>query len=108
MMIRITRGHQYMDMLRAYKILIDDEYRGEIRIDETKEFPVEKGRHTIRAKIDWGGSPTRCVDVGDSPVDIEVGCSVVGRERLFIFAYLTFLRNEYLWLKVKKSNADEE
>ena len=99
-MIRITRNQQNDNILRAYKIFIDGVYRGKIKEGETKEFPVENGKHTIRAKIDWGGSKELIVDVNDAIVDVEVGSSVVGWEGfLLIFAYMTTLRNESLWLR---------
>ena len=106
-MIRITRDEDF-NILRSYKIYIDDVYRGKIRINQTKEFPVENGKHTIRAKIDWGGSNKLCVDVNDSIVDLKVGCPL-GEGELFSFvSYLTILRDEYLYLKEKGDDELQE
>ena len=52
-MIRVTRGSSYTDIIRAYKIFIDGVYCGDIKRNETVEFPVENGRHEVCAKIDW-------------------------------------------------------
>jgi len=53
--ISITRGGSYdvADVLKLYKIYIDGEHRGKIKINETVEFPVENGRREVLAKIDW-------------------------------------------------------
>lgn len=101
-MIRITRVSASKDILRAYKIFIDGRYRGRIWRNQIKEFEVGKGKHTVRAKIDWGGSNELCIDVNDSVVDIEVGNSVVGLENVFWLSYLTVSRNEYLFLREKE------
>ena len=70
-MIRITRENSFADKLRAYKIFINDEYRGDINKNETKEFPLDKGNHVIYAKIDWCRSNELCIDVNDSNIVIS-------------------------------------
>ena len=105
-MIRLTRGNTFTDKLRAYKIFIDDIYRGDIHRDETKEFPVDNGSHVIYAKIDWCRSNKLCIDVNDSIAELEVGASLTGR-RIWIpfiqILYTTFWRDEYLWIEKKDS-----
>ena len=102
-MIRITRGASYKDvMLRPYRIYINGVYRGKIRRNKTKEFEVGNGTHEICAKLDWGRSKILRVDVKDSIVDVEVGNSLVVGQVLVNLAYLTHLRHEALWLRVKE------
>ena len=42
-MIRLTRGRAFRDKLRAYKIYIDDVYRGDIRQNKTKRLTFKWG-----------------------------------------------------------------
>ena len=98
-MIRITRGSSYADKLRAYKIFIDGVHRGDIKRNETVEFPVENGRHKVCAKIDWCSSNSLFVEVNDSAVSIEVGSPLVGWRSFLALVYITSLRHKYLWLK---------
>ena len=104
-MIRITRVRPYSDMMRAYKIFIDDVECGKIAIDETQEFEVANGNHTVCVKIDWCRSNELCVNVNDSVVELEVGTSVTGWRILFVRLYITLLRNKYLFLR-EKENVD--
>jgi len=99
-MIKITRGsHIHIDKLRAYKIYIDGVHRGDIRVGETKEFPVSDGFHTVQAKIDWCGSNKLDVEVRDSVVALEVGSFAEFHSQSHAILYLTFKRYEYLWLR---------
>ena len=102
-MIRITRGSAYINSARAYKIIINDIECGKIKINETKEFKVKNGSHTVRAKIDWCRSNEVHVEVNDSVVELEVGTSVTGWRILFVRLYITFLRNKYLFLREKET-----
>ena len=101
-MIRVTRGKAWSDKLRAYKIFIDDDYCGDINENETKEFPVETGSHTIYAKIDWCSSNKLNVIVSDSPLELEVGPTLAGKKFWIPFYQhltLTLWRKNYLWIK---------
>lgn len=87
-MVRLTREHAFMFSNNAYKIFIDDSYRGEINVNETKEFPVDPGKHSIYAKIagydkcDDGYDKCRCksnklcLEISASVLDIEVGSTL--------------------------------
>ena len=100
-MIRITRG-----ATRGYrfKIFIDGVYRGKIKDNETVEFEVENGSHTVCAKADWRGSKTLSVRVKDSVVELEVGYAKQGwasKDPYNDFLHEIFSRNEYLFLREK-------
>ena len=118
-MIRITREKKYIGCLIAYKIYIDGGYRGEIWWGETKEFPVENGRHSVYATavdsgpavMSWGRkdrSNTLRVVVSDSCiVDLEVGDALTGWKRwLFPFSNIFIEKDEHLFVREKKA-ADE-
>ena len=90
-MIRITRENSFADKLRAYKIFIDDEYRGDISKNEIKEFPLDNGIHVVYAKIDWCRSNKLSIDVNDSVVKLEVGSSLKGRKLWIPFIEIFYI-----------------
>jgi hypothetical protein len=47
----------YVDRMRAYKVLIDGEERGDVKRGETFSLEVEPGSHGVGIKIDWARSP---------------------------------------------------
>jgi len=99
-MIRITRPAQFIDILNAYKIYIDGIYCGKIKRNETKEFAVENGRHTVYASTGPYGSRLLHIYVSDSIVDIEVRNALMGWNLwLFPWSDGNFAKDEYLFLK---------
>lgn len=68
--IAITRRPAFADSLRAYSVLVDDARIGTLRQGETFRCDVGPGRHEIRLTLDWCGSPTVVVDLGDGGVDL--------------------------------------
>ena len=106
-MIRITRETTSFYSEPRYKIFINGIYRGEIENGETKDFEVENGSHTVYAKINYVRSPEFRVEVNNSTVNLEVGCSlIVGKSQLYgiiyPLAYSTIWRDKYLWLREAK------
>jgi len=101
-MIRITRKWAYANGGRPYRIFIDGVYYDEIRVNETKEFEVEDGPHTVYAKIDWYRSNELCVDVNDSIMTLEVGTPMTGWKLFAGPLYATFWAHKYLWLREKE------
>lgn len=68
--IRVTRLRTgYRDRLRRYRVLVDGLTIGRLRRGESVEVPVSAGRHTVRVKIDWTGSPTEVVDVAEGTTE---------------------------------------
>jgi hypothetical protein len=66
--LKIKRVHQYINLLAPYEILIDGVKVGDIKNEETKEFDLTEGKHTIMAKIDWCSSPEIIVEIGKNEV----------------------------------------
>ena len=58
------RSGGYRDRLRSYWIEVDGRRAGKVAEGEQAEFPVPPGEHTVKAVIDWAGSPAVRVDVG--------------------------------------------
>jgi hypothetical protein len=42
---------------RAFQVLIDGQKVGKLRRGDHKGFKVSTGKHTVRVKVDWAGSP---------------------------------------------------
>lgn len=63
---RPKRGRylDWRDRWRSYWIDIDGRPVGKIRIGQRLVFAVTAGRHVVRARIDWTGSPKVHVDLG--------------------------------------------
>jgi hypothetical protein len=67
--VRVFRpAGKVRDILRAYRIIVDDEEVGKVRSGRTIEVPVEPGRHQVRAALGYvaGG------DVGSEVYDLEL------------------------------------
>ena len=66
--IKIQRGSGYVDKIRNYKVIINNEQVGIISEGEIKEYNVSPGTHTISTKIDWAGSKDIIVDLKENDV----------------------------------------
>jgi hypothetical protein len=65
--IELTRPTGYrVDHGREYRVDIDGQKVGSIKIGETKVFTLPAGRHELQLKQDWGASEKLRVELGDS------------------------------------------
>jgi hypothetical protein len=67
--LRVTRpAGKVRDILRAYRIIVDDEEVGKVRSGRTIDVPVGPGRHQVRAALGYvaGG------DVGSEVFELEL------------------------------------
>jgi len=65
--IELIRPNGYrVDRGREYRVDIDGQKVGSIKIGETKVFTIPSGRHTLQLKQDWGSSEKLQVDLGDN------------------------------------------
>jgi hypothetical protein len=100
--LRIFRSNSFPDALRPYRVLVDGRYVGQLGPREELEAPIEEGKHRVEVRIDWCGSRPLAVDLRDGgAVHLECGCNLSGWRILLVPAYVTILRNDYLWLEVK-------
>lgn len=63
------------DRARSYNIEIDGARLGRIREDEEWTTRLPAGRHTVRLRVDWVGSPTVTADVLPDEVSEVYCCS---------------------------------
>jgi hypothetical protein len=98
--ITVQRTTSYVDRLRAYKIKIDDVVVGKVKARDSVTMPIIPGRHLIVLRIDWCGSETIDFEVQPGEhVTFECGSSLQGWRILLGLLYITFLTNQYLWLR---------
>ena len=68
--VRVSRpGSGLRDLLRAYRVLIDDEEVGSVRRGQMIEVPTSAGSHRVRAALGYLGAG----DVGSEQLVIELG-----------------------------------
>src|SRR5690606_12368259 len=66
--IKIRSANEYINKMRAIKILVDGKEIGSIADGETKELRTPEGQHKIEAKIDWCGSPELSFNITDTEI----------------------------------------
>ena len=99
-MINITRNSSYTDKLRAYQVVVDGNSIGEINDGDTKSFDVKPGVHTLRMKIDWGGSNEVEFKLSrNETINFRCASSMTGLRGWFGVVYVLFLPNRYVELE---------
>ena len=101
-MIKINRLKGYADKVRKYKVIVDDKQIGTIKESETKCFDLSEGEHTIYLKIDWCRSNKIKFSINkDEIIEFDCDNSIRGWRIFLNLLYITFLKNKYLWIKIK-------
>jgi hypothetical protein len=98
--IKIVRKKNWKDLSRAYEIILDGENVGIILASQSISVPVEPGHHSLKMKIDWGGSEeiNFSIDSGEEITFIcEFGFSIL--RLLLIPYYLIFKPKNWILLK---------
>ncbi|MEI5907545.1 hypothetical protein WAK64_10790 [Bacillus spongiae] len=98
-MIEIKRETRFVDKLRGYKVMIDEKEVGTIKSGETFDYPIKQGLHTLYLQIDWCRSNKIEFEIKDNEfLRFECG-GLNGSKALASLWYITFKRNNYLWIK---------
>ena len=95
--ITITRRWSYSGSVRKFKIFIDGNFVGGIKVNQAKTFKLAAGNHNIKAKLDYCGSNRLTVEAGEKPVAVELR----GRNLFQYFIHSLWRVNEYLILQEK-------
>jgi len=61
----IKRANETLNMLRNYKVYLDEKEIGVIANGQTKAFDISPGVHSVRLKIDWVGSQKLMFEIAD-------------------------------------------
>jgi hypothetical protein len=98
--LTVSRDSGYVDNLRAYHILLDGKKIGKLKNGETREFTVDPGSHSIKAKIDWCSSQTLDFTATDGePLVFHVKSNLRGMRLSLIFWKVLFAPDSYLHLE---------
>jgi hypothetical protein len=61
----LTRKGSVVNRRQRFKVLIDGVEAGQIKNDDTEEFTVEPGEHTLQCKLSWMTSPVETFTVNE-------------------------------------------
>lgn len=61
----LTRKGGVLNRRQAFKVLIDGVEAGQVKNDDTEEFTVEPGEHTVQCKLNWMTSQVETVNLKD-------------------------------------------
>jgi hypothetical protein len=98
-MIRVTRISGVVDILRSYQIVVDGRVVGRIGNGGRVEFDVPPGRHQIHLKLNWCRSNVVEFEAKPGVIQFECGTNVRAGKSLTALLYVTFRRDQYLWLR---------
>ena len=105
--ITIVRASGALDILRAYRIILDGQNIGHIKDGETKEFTVSEGRHQLALKIDWCGSRTiQFTATARDKLEFHAKSNLTGKNWLYRgWWYMLFDRHSYLLIEQDSGSA---
>ena len=66
--IVIVRSNEHINRFWGIDLYLNGEKLGDICNDETMEFEIPEGNHSLVAKIDWCGSPELNFEVGKNDI----------------------------------------
>lgn len=106
MKVQVERRAGWIDLLRAYKIVVDGRVVGKVGNRGSTEFDVAPGRHTIQMKIDWCGSPTLEFHAAEGRRMKFMARSLSGFRVLLAFLFAIFWWNGYITLEQMEDEVD--
>jgi hypothetical protein len=68
--IKIRRTNDYINVMRDYRLFIDNQKIGTISNGQTKDFDIPAGRHSLIAKIDWCSSQELFFEINNNETKI--------------------------------------
>jgi hypothetical protein len=68
--IKIRRTNDYINVMRDYRLFIDNQKIGTISNGQTKDFEIPAGRHSLIAKIDWCSSQELFFEINNNETKI--------------------------------------
>lgn len=100
--LSIVRSTGFPDSLRAYRVMVDGRTIGQLGPNDELEAPIDVGKHRIEVRVDWCGSRPLFVDLrAGGAVHLECGSNLSDWRILLGLVYVTLLRNDCIWLKMR-------
>ena len=91
----LHRKTQYFDVVRPYRVYVDETFKGKLSNGETKLFAVEDGKHTVEIKQSFSLFGSRKYEIdedGVSQIALAVSLSLTGViANVGVFALLLFI-----------------
>lgn len=105
--ITIVRASGSLDILRAYRIILDGQNIGHIKDGETKQFTVSEGQHQLALKIDWCGSKTiQFTATAGDKLEFHAKSNLTGKNWFYPgWWYMLFDRHSYLLIEQDPASA---
>lgn len=95
----VTRPRQDCDMLRQYRLIVDDEFAYSIRRGQSIDIDPPRGRHCLVAAIDWGRSNSITIELSQGQqLRLEVSSNVKGWRLPLAIFYATIWCDRCLYL----------
>jgi hypothetical protein len=99
--LKVVRRGGYSDLLRSYKIFVNDAHVGTIARNDALSLAVPAGSVKVEARIDWTKSEPLIVDAAPNrTVEVEVSNS---RGPWWALWGITFGARSYLVVRLVKS-----
>lgn len=97
--ITLTRDTCYIDLIRAYKIFINNEYYCSISDASTITIKTNETKITVQAKIDWCSSNVIKLDLSkNDEITLVIKPTLCSWRIILMPLYLSIYRNNYLEL----------
>lgn len=97
----VRRSAAVGDMARAYKIILDEQEIGKIKMNEQKEFEVSAGKHTVMFKIDWCTSQRLEFVISDERRQVQIECYATGRGAIPVLSIGKAIVNKESYITAK-------
>src|SRR5689334_6745922 len=96
----VTRPRQFADLLRHYRIVVDDQDVGTLKRCEELRIELPEGEHRMVARIDWARSNYLSfgIRIGET-AEIEVGSNARGWRLIAAPYFATLGFRNYLYLR---------
>ena len=99
--LKVVRRSGYSDLLRSYKIFVNDVYVGIIARNDVLDLAIPAGPVKVEARIDWTKSEPLTVDAApNQTIEVEVSNNWGPWRAL---RGITFGARSYLVLRLSKS-----
>lgn len=84
----LTRKGQWLNRRQIYKVMIDGVEAGRIKNDDSQEFELEPGIHSINCKINWMSSGEKTFEIANGK---NTYLSVNSAMKLYMPLYILLL-----------------
>lgn len=100
--LRLTRDRGYVDIARAYEVIVNGTVVGTIRNGGQFECDIPSGRCSVQLRVDWCGSNIIEIEATEGEVaEIECGSNLRGWKLFRASKVMRESPNEWIWLRTK-------